>query len=87
MARVGAVRGLALARAGRETVGERMGVLEKGREREGMRGRYGEGRERTKHQATVGPYTGVLKSSVSGTKFLVPKVNLAPQDWLLAIYC
>ena len=32
-------------------------------------------------------YQGVLKSSVSGTNFLVPKVNLAPQDWLLEIYC
>ena len=31
--------------------------------------------------------SGVLKSSVSGTNFLVPKVNLAPQDWLLEIYC
>ena len=30
---------------------------------------------------------GVLKSSVSGTNFLVPKLNLAPQDWLLEIYC
>ena len=32
-------------------------------------------------------YTGVLKSSDSGTNFLVPKVNLAPQDWFLEIYC
>ena len=31
--------------------------------------------------------TGVLKSSDSGTNFLVPKVNLAPQDWFLEIYC
>ena len=30
---------------------------------------------------------GVLKSSVSGTNFVVTKVNLAPQDWLLEIYC
>ena len=30
---------------------------------------------------------GVLKSSDSGTNFLVPKVNLAPQDWFLEIYC
>ena len=32
-------------------------------------------------------FTGVLKFSVSGTNFLVPKVNLAPQDWLLEMYC
>ena len=31
--------------------------------------------------------SGVLKSSDSGTNFLVPKVNLAPQDWFLEIYC
>ena len=31
--------------------------------------------------------TGVLKSSDSGTNFLVPKVNLVPQDWFLEIYC
>ena len=31
--------------------------------------------------------SGVLKSSVSGTNFLVAKLNLAPQDWLLEIYC
>ena len=30
---------------------------------------------------------GVLKSSDSGTNFLVPKVNLAPQDSFLEIYC
>ena len=29
----------------------------------------------------------MLKFSVSGTNFLVQKVNLAPQDWLLEIYC
>ena len=28
----------------------------------------------------------MLKSSDSGTNFLVPKVNLAPQDWFLEIY-
>ena len=31
--------------------------------------------------------SGVLKSSDSGTNFLVPKVNLAPQDSFLEIYC
>ena len=31
--------------------------------------------------------SGVVKSSDSGTNFLVPKVNLAPQDWFLEIYC
>ena len=32
-------------------------------------------------------YQGVLKSSVSGTNFLVTNVNLVPQDWLLEMYC
>ena len=35
----------------------------------------------------VGMATGVLKSSDSGTNFLVPKVNLALQDWFFDIYC